>query len=554
MDIRVTHTLPDGDVRECTVRARAGQTILEALRAAHVAIQSPCGGAGVCGKCRVAVKLPNGAQSEVIACQTKVADAMEVELGRTDGALCVESGAKGVLDAVGRFPLDPASEGELGIGFDLGTTTIAAYLLDLCTGELVVQDGRANPQGSFGADVVSRIHACQEGSLDALQQAAACGLRELVEGLCSKAGASSSRITRWAVAGNTVMQHILCGLSPEGIGVYPFEPQTRFGARYPIAGCTDAGGRASATGSTDAIGRTDVASDADTAYLCPCVSGYVGGDVVAGIVACGLDRYLACSEKPVAAARTVLFADLGTNGEMALIHDGLLTCCATATGPAFEGATISQGMQARSGAIDSCYFDGHVLACTTIDDAPAVGICGSGLIDVLAACLKAGVVDETGRILLPDELPAACKDLVELRGGKPVVRLGDDGSVVLTQRDVRALQLAKAAVAAGVACLLGAANVGVSDIDEFVIGGAFGAHMRTSSAAEIGLFPKELASRVRMVGNCAGAGACAAVLSGEARARMSAVAAHARYVELSLDPDFSEAYVEAMEFSKVADE
>ena len=147
MDIRVTHTLPDGDVRACTVRARAGQTILEALRAAHVAIQSPCGGAGVCGKCQVAVRLPNGAESEVLACQTKVVDAMEVELGRAYGALCVESGVQCVLDAVGRFPLDPASEGELGIGFDLGTTTIAAYLFEPLHGRTDRSGWAGEPSG-----------------------------------------------------------------------------------------------------------------------------------------------------------------------------------------------------------------------------------------------------------------------------------------------------------------------------------------------------------------------------------------------------------------------
>ena len=543
MEIVVEDILPGDGTQTRTLAAEEGQTLLEALQAGHVLIQAPCGGAGTCGKCRVRLVQPDGGLKDVLACQTHVSPRMRVRLCPEAGALHVEGGDMGELaglagslpDGIGSFSLDDAPEGALGMAVDVGTTTVAAYLFDLHAHRLIARDGCANPQASFGADVISRIHACSEGNLSALQQAVADCLRDLASRLCDRASEDVSRIVRWAIAGNTVMEHIACGLSPETIGVYPFEPQSRFGETRALPGCTD------------------------TAYLCPCVSGYVGGDITAGIVACGLDRFVAAPE-PVGSfsaaagsSPTVLFADLGTNGEMALIHDGKLICCATATGPAFEGASISQGMQARSGAIDGCRFERGAFACTSLDDAPPTGICGSGLIDALAACLQAGIVDETGRLLAPDDLPEPRRHLVELRDGKPVALLVPDGSVTLTQKDIRALQLAKAAVSAGISSLLRKAGVTANEVDEFVIGGAFGAHVKASSAAAIGLFPRVLAPRVRMVGNCAGAGACAALLSEEARERMRVVARSANYLELSLDQGFSEDYLEAMEF-EAADE
>lgn len=283
-----------------------------------------------------------------------------------------------------RFSRDDAAPGDLGVAVDLGTTTVAAYLIDLCAGRLLAHGGEANPQASFGADVISRIQACREGKLAELQRAAAGCVRDRAAALCVRAGADAARITRWAVAGNTVMQHILCGTSPESIGAYPFTPQLLFGDARAVPGL---GARVA---------------------FCPCVSGYVGGDITAGFLACGIDELTtsgAGAGHREGASRTVLFADLGTNGEMAIAAGGELVCCATATGPDFEGANISCGMRARAGAASACRFEGGAFAVEVIGAGAPVGVCGSGLIDAPAACLKAGVVDETGRVLLPDELP-----------------------------------------------------------------------------------------------------------------------------------------------------
>lgn len=515
------------------IEAEEGSSLLDALVKAGAAVASPCGGAGTCGKCAVDVRSAGSGDSaweRVLSCQTPVREGLEVRLAASSaaaasGKLEVEQDAPLAFDAAAAFPRDAATPGDVGVAVDLGTTTVAAYLVDLTTGEVIAHDGEANPQAAFGADVISRIRAWSEGRGGDLQRAAADCIRGLAQRLCEKAGVDEARVARWSIAGNTVMEHIVCGISPESIGAFPFEPQTRFGEVRAVPGVTDA------------------------AYLAPCVSGYVGGDIVAGLVACGVDEALDESD-----TAPTLFADLGTNGEMALACKGSIACCATATGPAFEGANISQGMQACPGAVCACRFVEGNGACgfdlRTVDDAPAVGICGSGLIDALSACLSAGVVDETGRVLTGDEAPEGRASLTVERDGGAAVLLARDGSVALAQKDVRALQLAKAAVAAGISVMLEQADLDASDVSIFDIGGAFGAHMRPESAAHMGMIPRELLGAVRMVGNCAGAGAVAALLSAEARERMARVAREADYVELSLNAEFSDAYIDAMEFEE----
>lgn len=501
-----------------------GDTLLRVLQREGFEVSAPCGGNGTCGKCVVEVQRPAGPWVRVLACQTEVEDRMKVRRVRTASGVHVEGDVSDAR-AAAHFSLDAAAEGDLGVAVDLGTTTIAAYLFDVSTGTLLGQSGAPNPQASFGADVISRIHASSSGALEVLQDAAVRCIRGLARDLCRRAGVEERHIARWSVAGNTVMEHLLCGLSPESIGSYPFRPQTLFGDMRRVRG----------------LGKT---------FMAPCMSGYVGGDISAGLVACGIDELAGGSVSSGGAMRTVLFADLGTNGEMALASGDDLICCATATGPAFEGANISQGMQASDGAIDACRFEGGSFQIRSVGGAEPVGVCGSGLIDALAACLQAGVVDDTGRILGEDELPSDRKHLVSMRNGKPVVCLTPSGTVALTQKDIRALQLAKAAVSAGISCLLAEAGVKASDVDAFVIGGAFGTHLRPEAAAHVGMFPRELLPKVRLVGNCAGAGACASLLSSEARDRMARAAQRARYTELSLDENFSEAYIDAMEFEE----
>ena len=492
-----------------TLTANQGESILSALRRSGLtAPESPCGGCGTCGKCLVYVD----GLGQVLACQTPVTDGMTVTLPRQKAAAVVCQGS----DA--GFALTPRPG--LGLAVDIGTTTVVAHLYDLQTGRRLGTRSGMNCQRPFGADVISRIRYTMDhpGGLEELGSAIRGQLAGYLTGLCAEAGRGENEVIAVTVAANTVMEHLYAGLDPAAIARAPFTPACLFG---------DARGGA-------AVGLPPGCS----VYLTPAVAGYVGGDITAGLVACGAYR----SDKPV------LFLDIGTNGEMALGSgkDGF-TCCAAAAGPAFEGAAISQGMTASDGAISAVEWDGTVLKLTVLGGGKAEGICGSGLVDALAVMLDMGAVDETGRLLPPDEAPdAAAPYLTEDQEGRVSFRLTD--SVAVTEADVRRLQLAKAAIAAGIQTLLDDAGLDEDGIDRLYLAGGFGNFIRKQSAAAIGLLPEGLTGRTVSVGNAAGQGAAALLLSEQARQELDALTGRCRYLELSGHQKFNEHYIECMMF------
>ena len=323
-----------------------------------------------------------------------------------------------------------------------------------------------------------------------------------------------------AIAANTTMLHLLTGLSPDGIGQAPFTTESLFGDCWEAA----------------ALGLPFEGQ----VYLLPAVSGYVGGDITADLLAVGMHK----EEKPV------LLIDVGTNGEMALGCTGHFTCCSTAAGPAFEGAQIHCGMTAAPGAISSVeYRDGQVV-CSVIGGGEAVGLCGSGLIDAMAVMLTVGAVDETGRMYDidedEDEIPETALPYLFLLGGSPAFRLSEQ--VCVTQADVRKLQLGKGAIAAGVKILMDSYGAKFEDIGSLLLAGGFGSFIRPESAARIGLIPAELLSVTRAVGNTAARGAQMALVSQAARETLSQLQRDMKYYELSGLPAFNDAYMEAMMF------
>ena len=484
-----------------TCQASPGQTLLDVLRDT-VQLQAPCGGNGSCGKCRVILVEPEGERT-VLACQTQPRDGMVVRVPRQEPLQVA-------LDAEARtdFQPDPGQTG-WGIACDIGTTTVVCRLVELATGKALAVQGRGNVQCSFGADVISRIKAAMDGQLSQLTQAIREQLSEMIVELCRKAGVEPERVASMAVAGNTTMCHLLMGLDPSGLGAAPFTSLSRFGGSVPAQ---------------------DLQLPFDgPVYVCPAVSGYVGGDITAGLTAVRAAR----------AERPILFVDVGTNGEMALGgRDGLL-CCSTAAGPAFEGACISCGMGASDGAIDKVWLEDGQLRCSVLGGGEPAGVCGSGLVDALAVLLALEVVDETGRLLPADEAPPAWAGRIEGDGNGTRFRLA--GNVWLTSGDVRQLQLAKAAVSAGIQTLLAEAGVAPEELSAFYLAGGFGSYLRPESAAAIGLFPAVLLDKIRVVGNSAGAGASAVPLSAQAEERC-------RYLELSGLPRFNEAYLDCMGF------
>ncbi|MHC4886761.1 MAG: ASKHA domain-containing protein [Planctomycetota bacterium] len=429
--------------------------------------------------------------------------------------------------------IEPADDGRLlGLAVDVGTTTIAGVLVDLTNGENLAVASRTNPQATHGDDVVSRIEYAGTGepAVRELQDLVVSAINEIAAETAEAAGAAVSNIYKLVAAGNTTMHHLLLGITPEHIGVTPFVPVCRDGWSL----------RASHVGLTLAPGAR--------LYVVANISGYVGGDITAGLLAHRLHE----------ADDSILYIDIGTNGEMALRHGGTTYACSTAAGPAFEGARISCGMRAASGAVSGMRWTDDRLEIVTLDDQPPRGICGTGLLDAAACLLELGVLDETGRLLPPGELPNSVHPSIRERvleeDGETAFLLsapGDEDNlrVSLTGQDIRELQLAKGSVAAGFMTLLQMAGLAEGDLDRVVLAGAFGSFLRPESAKRIGLLPAGVPlDRVEFVGNAALAGARVALLNRLRREESETLAREVDYVELSGRPDFQMLFMETMMF------
>lgn len=424
------------------------------------------------------------------------------------------------------------SEESYAIAVDIGTTTVVAYLLVSSggrRGKIVDLVSELNSQKGYGADVISRIEYCMqdEDKLEELRTRIINQISAMAEELTGRNNISSESVDLITIAGNTSMMHIFSGLDPRRIASAPFipvdtglieSPASDFGLKLG-SGCR--------------------------CLVLPGIASYVGADITSGIAATGIHESEALS----------LLIDIGTNGEIVLGSSEGLTACSTAAGPALEGASISCGMGGVPGAINSLNAvekDQHeIFSYSVIGDIAPVGMCGSGIVDAIALFVEAGVVDETGRIQTGAELAIAGVHMswvgrVFERDGMPALKIVDDISI--TQKDIREIQMAKAAIAAGVKTLLADAGKNVSDIKKLFIAGGFGAAMNKRSAAVIGLYPPELEDSVIIAGNTAGKGAVMAALSRKVLDDMERIAANVNYIELSTSTIFQQEYMNAMYF------
>ena len=468
------------------VCANEENSILDALRSAgFAAVEAPCGGRGVCGKCAVRIKgsVRNLDTDEVSFVDGTVSACRNALAG--DCELWLVSGEGMNIVSGGRDKIRGGGEG-LGLAVDLGTTTVVMALYDLSSGKRIAEKSAENAQRTFGADVISRIEHCRNGNAGALFDCLGNQLSEMAE--------EFGPLKKVFLVGNTVMEHFAARLDPSPIAVPPFTPQSIFGEHKTIGG-------------------TDV-------YFARCVSAYVGGDVLAGMLACNLQN----EEK------TVLSVDIGTNGEIVLGNKDGFTCCATAAGPAFEGAEIECGMSAKAGAIDSVRIENGKITAHVIGGGKAKGICGSGLIDAVAAMLELGIIGKSGRFI---------KGFTEL-GGKKVFMLAD--GVYLSVQDIRRLQLAKAAIRAGIDTLLDG-----NEAREIIVAGGFGNYINSESAVKIGLLPDFGAEKIRQAGNAAAIGA-ALLLEPDNENVLCQLAEKCRYVDLSSSEEFSENYIKSLNF------
>jgi len=600
---------------ETSVEVPVGSRLVEVARRLGLTINLPCGGEGVCGKCRVVVhsgiaeasaadrhhlseaELQQGVR---LACQltiladltieipeslllrashqiltktgrvqvqkgtplvvkkimnlgdtspsSSVADLVKQALPGTEIPFCVLQDLSHQLTEIPKKLAAIVAEDRLlacqvlstdsaiyGVAVDLGTTTLAASLLDMTTASELAVSGRLNPQTEFGDDVISRIQFASENpwGTQRLQQAVVGAINEMIDELVNQAGGNREEIYHLACAGNTTMQHLFCGLSPYHLGRYPFRPTTLESQRFFAE---EIGVRIHSRGRV---------------YVFPVIGGFVGGDTVAGIVTTRLYE----AESPT------LLVDLGTNGEIVLWDGQTLRAAATAAGPAFEGARIRCGMRAIDGAIEHIWFDqtAQRLRYQVIGGMPPVGLCGSAILDILALLRQWGIVTPEGRMqshsairqMLPEDL---AERIIEEDGGPAfaVVRSCEATGgqpVVLTQRDVRQLQLAIGAIRAGTEMLLRSAQIAPGELGTVYLAGGFGNYIRRRNAQLVGLLPRHIPTeRIQFCGNVSLFGAKMALMSRELCQTAEAVAQTVQHVDLASQPDFHWKFAESMIF------
>lgn len=592
------------------LKAKNGTKLLDFLHNNSVKINSPCGGSGTCGKCRVKVDGIQTGHSEKektllgsnavnngirLACYNKIEGDLDIypeeklekasivtegikrsikvdpiirkqyaelpvpklhdQISDLERVLKVSEGnsSQMTMKMLGNLPgilrgsdfkvtlvyadgyIIAVEEGntvakQFGAAFDIGTTTIAAYLYDLVTGRHIDTYSVLNPQRKYGADVLSRIDYTinNDPGLENMNNEVINCVNSIIKYFADNNKIAVSDIYSAVFAGNTTMMHFLMKMNARNIAVAPF---------IPVTTCLHIL-KASET-------RIEINENGRIIAI-PGVSGYIGADTVAAALSSGMYE----DEK------TCLLIDIGTNGEIVLGNRDWLCSCSTAAGPAFEGANIRNGVGGVTGAISTVKVVPE-FGITTIGDAKPIGICGSGVVDSIAGMLSAGLIDETGRIVDEDEAEVLDenlkKRLVEL-DGKIAFQLvaAEEGSgmpdIAITQKDIRELQNAKAAIAAGIRTLIKYAGISFDKIDKVYLAGGFGSFIDIGNAVKIGLIPKELQGRIKSIGNAAGSGAVEVLLSRDMMKVTEAIKSRIEHVELSASPEFVDEYVNCMLF------
>ena len=510
-----------------TITAEKNATLLETLRSAGCHVDAPCNGNKTCRKCTVIV---NGEPE--YSCEYIVTDDIEIALTSSDRLQTAgdpprnpapprgqedrfldQSPQTAPVDCAASVPAPPPAPGarELGIALDVGTTGLSLCIIDMLTGENLGATSRLNPQCRFGGDVLTRICYCRDtkGGLATLRDLVHNEAASMAHELLEAGGLSPDDVRRTTVAGNTVMLHIFAGVSPESISYYPYAPVF-----------------------TDPIEIKDsplAMNEKGTVTLLPSVSGYIGGDITAGMAAIDFQS----SEV------TALFIDIGTNGEMVLVRDRQLYAASTAAGPALEGMNIDCGMRAVPGAVERVYDnDGDTdsgLAFDVIGGVTPIGICGSGLIDLTARLLEMEVIDAAGKM---DSWRPDVKDkkyhLTE--------------NVYLSQKDVRQVQLAKGAIAAGIQLLLQTSGADYTDIERVYIAGSFGNSLDVASMKTIGMLDASCDCPVSFVGNTSLAGAAMVLRDLELLDKMQRTKEKVKVTELAELPEFQKVFMSNLHF------
>lgn len=581
------------NVEGTLVEIEKGQTLLDAIRKSGLIIMSPCGGKGVCGKCLVRLldmqpNLPiTKAERELVseedlaegyrlACQIIPESQLSVSIPEESREITLELLLKhatirpierpALTTNVIELPANPTKEmildglegygsdarmdlfrndeyddilalskirlwfdggqiasvgsvssRRLGVAVDIGSTTMVAYGFDIIDQKILTVEAMTNPQRQYGEDVMSRIEFSMRSPEQKrlLEKVVRNGVSEMIQKIASRHGLDTRDVLRMVVVGNTAMHHLFFGFDVTRLGKVPFLPETK--ERVEMSGVE--------------IGLKGLESAKVSAP--PLIAGFVGADLVAVLLATDLVE----SPSPTAVI------DIGTNAEIALAANGRLLCCSSAAGPAFEGGNISHGMRATDGAICRIWSEAGVLKYETIGKIAPVGLCGSGLIDFVAESLRLGLIDSSGSYVKEN-----CIDRLLGKHGAARYVLYSEGrkEVSVSQADIRQLQLAKAAMHAGLEILMERASI--NKLDKLLLAGAFGANMSTRNGRLIGMFPEIPLNRIVPIGNAAGTGAIQLLTDTNARERVLQIARKAEHIELSLEKDFQKKFIASLDF------
>lgn len=484
------------------------ECLLSEVLSLHTETEMPCGGHGKCGKCRV---LASGNISEPsenerallgeeaincgvrLACLTRATGDCAIITSKSSESRILTDGYTPDFQVIPTFS-------KYGVAIDIGTTTLAARLFDV-GGNGLSDASMSNPQSRFGADVISRMESALKGNAEAISEITVKAIDDLIVELCDAAGIESFEIDGIVITGNTVMLHLLTMTDVFPLTRAPFETKRLFNEVI----------------SAEELSLRSVKHDVEV-YFPACIAAFIGADTTCAMLAASLSG----------SKENELLCDIGTNGEIVLSTGGKLFACSTAAGPAFEGAGISMGMAGKIGAIDHVTLVNGLLYAHVIGEVKPIGICGSGIIDAISCLLMTEELDESGRL---DDGDAVISD-----------------GVVLTQEDIRKIQLAKSAIHAGIRTLLHSSDTNISKISSLIIAGGFGSYLDSRSAVNIGLLPYELKDKIRVIGNAALSGASMLLLNRTLREKTAELVREVTVTELSGNPLFADEYMERMMF------
>lgn len=500
--------------------------LMEIARKAGVWIDAMCGGTGKCGKCAVKISADGKTQVQ-LACRFEITQNIEVEIPKAAFSQTAEKAAGRTVQVI-----LPAEIGKIGIdkpyvmAFDVGTTTVVGYLLDGTSGAQISVVSRMNPQTQYGADVIKRAEYFIEHGGSTISRIIRAEVDDMIGAAVQEAGIKKEQIVLIMLAGNTCMHHLFMGLPVQELVTAPYKPAVK---KSMVQKAEDCG----------------IGTGGKLIWL-PNIDGFVGSDTVAALLAIEIDNI----------EKSVLMLDMGTNGEIAVGNKNRYVVCSTAAGPAFEGANISCGMRGIEGAIEKVEVTDNGIELKVIGRGKPVGLCGSGLLDAVACMVKCGIIDETGKMAEETDnfLPDFIRERIIGKGAERRFVLAwnnesaNDEVIAITQKDVREVQLAKAAIAAGIKTLLQEFGIGFDDLDRVMLAGAFGNYASPKSVCTLGILPSGCESKIVQIGNAAGEGAVLAAINYNEYKRALQIAENAEFLELAASEYFRETFIEEMMF------